>query len=41
VRRHFVDELGLDRVYPASVQPDEPIRDLEHDLRERRARKAA
>lgn len=41
VRRHFVDELGLDRVYPASVQPDEPIRDLEHDIRERRAQKGS
>ena len=41
VRRHFVDELKLDRVYPPSVQPDEALRDLEHDIRARRERKGA
>ncbi len=39
VRRHFVDELKLDRVYPGSVQPEEPIRDLENDIMARRAAK--
>jgi methylaspartate mutase sigma subunit len=41
VRRHFEDELKLDRVYPAAVQPDEPIRDLERDIAARREQKEA
>lgn len=41
VRRHFVDELKLDRVYLPSVSPDVAIRDLEADIAARRARKAA
>ena len=41
VRRHFVDELKLDRVYLPSVSPDEPIKDLAQDIEARRARKAS
>lgn len=37
VRRRFVDELGLDRIYPPSVDPAMPIRDLEADIAKRRA----
>ena len=37
VRRRFVDELQLDRVYPPDVGPDTPIRDLELDIGARRA----
>lgn len=37
VRRRFVDELGLDRIYPPSVDPDTPIRDLAADIAKRRA----
>src|SRR3990172_3242889 len=37
VRRRFVDELLLDRVYPPDVGPDTPIRDLESDISARRA----
>lgn len=40
VRKRFVDELKLDRVYPPSVTPDEPIRDLTADVAARRAKKA-
>ncbi|MBI3042012.1 MAG: methylaspartate mutase subunit S [Betaproteobacteria bacterium] len=40
VRKRFVDELGLDRIYPPNVSPDEPIRDLERDIRARRAGKS-
>ena len=39
VRSRFVDELGLDRIYPPSVDPDMPIRDLEADIAKRRATK--
>jgi methylaspartate mutase sigma subunit len=38
VRKRFVDEMGLDRVYPPDVGPDIPIRDLEQDIAARRAR---
>lgn len=41
VRKRFVDELRLDRVYPPDVGPDVPIRDLETDIDARRTRKAA
>jgi len=37
VRKRFVDELGLDRIYPPNVSPDEPIRDLDADISARRA----
>jgi methylaspartate mutase sigma subunit len=37
VRKRFVDELRLDRVYPPDVGPDTPIRDLEADISARRA----
>lgn len=40
VRKRFVDELGLDRVYPPDVNPDTPIRDLESDISARRAAKS-
>ena len=40
VRKRFVDELKLDRVYPPDVGPDVPIRDLESDISARRAAKA-
>ena len=40
VRKRFIDELGLDRIYPPDVSPDTPIRDLESDIAERRTRKA-
>lgn len=40
VRKRFVDELRLDRVYPPDVDPDTPIRDLESDIRARRAAKS-
>lgn len=40
VRHHFIDVLKLDRIYPPSVQPDEPLRDLAADIAARRARKA-
>ena len=40
VRKRFVDELKLDRVYPPDVSPDTPIRDLETDIRARRAAKS-
>jgi len=36
VLRRFVDELGLDRVYPPDVGPETPIRDLESDIAARR-----
>lgn len=32
VRRRFVDEIRLDRVYPPGVDADAPIRDLERDI---------
>ncbi len=41
VRKRFVDELGLDRVYPPTVDPDTPIRDLEGDIARRRAKSKA
>lgn len=37
VRKRFVEELKLDRIYPPDVSPDVPIRDLESDIRARRA----
>jgi len=37
VERHFVDEIGLSRVYPSNTMPDVPIRDLEEDLAARKA----
>jgi methylaspartate mutase sigma subunit len=40
VRKRFVEELKLDRVYPPDVNPDTPIRDLEADIRARRAAKS-
>lgn len=40
VRKRFVDELRLDRVYPPDVGPDAPIRDLESDISARRAAKS-
>lgn len=40
VRKRFVDELGLDRVYPPDVNPDTPIHDLESDISARRAAKS-
>lgn len=40
VRKRFVEELKLDRVYPPDVSPDTPIRDLEADIRARRAAKS-
>jgi len=40
VRQRFVDELKLDRIYPPDVSPDTPIRDLEADIRARRAAKS-
>lgn len=40
VRKRFVDELGLDRIYPPSVNPDMPIQDLGADIAARRAAKA-
>ena len=40
VRTRFVDELGLDRIYPPNVSPNEPIRDLESDISTRRAGKS-
>jgi methylaspartate mutase sigma subunit len=39
VRKRFIDELGLDRIYPPSVDPDTPIRDLEADIAKRHAAK--
>lgn len=39
VRKRFIDELGLDRIYPPSVDPGTPIRDLEADIAKRRATK--
>jgi methylaspartate mutase sigma subunit len=39
VQKHFVDELGLDRVYPPDTSPDTAIRDLEADVQTRRAAK--
>lgn len=41
VRRRFIDELRLDRVYPPDTGPDVPIRDLEADIAARRARVGA
>jgi methylaspartate mutase sigma subunit len=41
VRRRFVDELRLDRVYPPGVDAEAPIRDLEADVSARRAASAA
>jgi methylaspartate mutase sigma subunit len=38
VRKRFVDELKLDRVYPPDVSPDTPIHDLESDIGARRAK---
>jgi methylaspartate mutase sigma subunit len=40
VRKRFVEELKLDRVYPPDVSPDTPIRDLEADIRARHAAKS-
>ncbi len=40
VRKRFVEELKLDRVYPPDVSPDTPIRELEADIRARRAAKS-
>ncbi len=40
VRKRFIDELKLDRIYPPDVSPDTPIRDLESDIRARRATKS-
>ena len=40
VRKRFVDELKLDRIYPPNVGPDTPIRDLEADIAARRATKS-
>lgn len=40
VRKRFVDELQLDRVYPPDVSPETPIRDLESDIGARRAAKS-
>ena len=39
VRKRFVDELKLDRIYPPDVSPDTPIHDLEADIGARRAGK--
>lgn len=36
VRRRFVDELKLTRVYPPDTNPDQPVHDLENDLAARR-----
>lgn len=38
VRKRFVDEIGLTRVYPPDTGPDTPIGDLEADLAARRGR---
>lgn len=38
VRKHFVVQLGLDRVYPSDTGPEVPIRDLDADLAARRAK---
>ena len=40
VRKRFVDELKLDRIYPPDVSPDTPIHDLETDIGARRAAKS-
>lgn len=40
VRKRFVEELKLDRVYPPDVNPDTPIRELEADIHARRAAKS-
>lgn len=40
VRKHFVEQLGLDRVYPSDTGPEVPIRDLEADLAARRDKRA-
>ena len=40
VRKRFVEELKLDRVYPPDVSPDTPIHDLEADIAARRAQKS-
>jgi methylaspartate mutase sigma subunit len=40
VRRRFVDELKLDRVYPPDVAAETPIRDLEADISARTARRS-
>lgn len=40
VRKRFVDELKLDRIYAPDVSPDTPIRDLEADIAARRAQKS-
>ena len=40
VRKRFVDELKLDRIYPPDVSPDTPIRELEADIAARRAAKS-
>ena len=37
VRKRFVDELKLDRIYPPDVSPDTPIHDLEADIGARSA----
>ena len=37
VRKRFVDELKLDRIYPPDVSPNTPIHDLEADIGARRA----
>jgi methylaspartate mutase sigma subunit len=41
VRKRFVDELRLDRIYPPTVDPDTPIRDLEADIAKRRSSRLA
>lgn len=41
VKKRFVDEMRLDRVYPPDVNPETPIRDLERDIAARRAARAA
>ncbi len=40
VERHFVNELGLSRVYSSGTSPDVPIHDLEQDLASRKAKQA-
>lgn len=41
VAHHFVNELGLDRVYPPGSSPELPIRDLTADIPARRQARAA
>ena len=40
VRKRFVEEHKLDRIYPPDVSPDTPIRELEADIAARRAAKS-